>query len=54
MFLYCLYFSFQLIEISFQFCDLFSLRLVAPLKVSGVSVAFTIAVAIARTTAPLI
>jgi hypothetical protein len=54
MLLDCLHFSFQLTGIGFQFCDLFSLRLVAPLKVSGVSVAFTIAVAIAATTAPLI
>jgi hypothetical protein len=54
MLLYCLYFSFQLIEIGFQFRDLFSLRLVTPLKVSGVSAAFTIAAAIAAAATPLI
>jgi hypothetical protein len=54
MLLYRLLFGFQLIEIGFQFFDLFSLRLVAPLKVSGVSAAFTTAAAIAATSAPLI
>jgi hypothetical protein len=48
----CLNFSFQFFEISFQFSDLFSLRLIAPLKVPGVSATFT--AAIATTAAPLI
>jgi hypothetical protein len=54
MLLYGLHFSLQVFEIGFQFCDLFSLRLVAPLKVSGMSAAFTTAAAIAATATPLI
>jgi hypothetical protein len=54
MLFYRLHFSFQLIEIGFQFYDLFSLRPVMPLKVSSVSTAFTTATAIAATAASLI
>jgi hypothetical protein len=48
----CLNFSLQFCEIGFQLCDLFGFRLISPLKVSGMSAAFT--TAIAATTAPLI